>query len=378
MRTLKTLIVASTLLGLWISGCATPIVRNIRAEAYVEPSPPAVARPCSIDIAPLVDLRPEEETTKPNQVKPHHFVPAILWWQWGNAGPMFAKPEYYDHDLLTSMRALMETTLDESGVFAAQGPKYVLKARLHHYYGVGYQKEMAIVSAGAAMADHYFFPTGHVGMELTLVEESSGREVATRYVSEAFLFAPDILGADTRHTAYGMSSNSLTDNRTLMATVALRRLMLRLPLIVDQMVAQEPAAALPMAMSPSQFVVERVTDEYDFVERMTIEYATGRVLRDEITRRKAPLVSKAGEWVVSPVAESGHWMSQQQYDDLLEVLARRYKVEIDDNLSAARFSGQRDDPVEPVEEAPAEGEEGKEPTGETRETIDVERPGGSE
>lgn len=333
-------IVLSLLFVLLSSGCTAPVMRNIRSDASVEPrTSPAVPRPCRVVVAPIRDDRPDEETTRLRQTRPNHFVPAVVWWQGGFAGPIYANPRYYDDDLLGNMRHLMQRTLDSSDLYADHGPTYRLESKLDHYYGVGYNKEFFIISTGGGVTEHEFFPTGHVALKIRLIDEATDEVVASRYVSEAVLFSPEALGSSLQHTAYGMSDAALMDNKTLVATLALRKLMTQMPMLVDQMLAEESAARVDVPPSIEHFTVIRVTDEYDFVEELVIEFETGRILQDRIVPRDHPLVSSAREWVVLPVSENGHWLSAEQYIDFVDCLSRRYRVEFTDNLSAATFMG---------------------------------------
>jgi len=115
----------------------------------------------------------------------------------------------------------------------------------------------------------------------------------------------------------------------------------KLPYIVDQMLANEPEALLPDDLNLETFTVLRLTGEYDFQEEMTIEYETGRILGDVIVRQALPVISKPNEWVVSPLSKDGHWLSDAQYQKLIEKLKEKYDVVYSKNLTAANFYGVR-------------------------------------
>lgn len=328
--------------GLGVMGCIDPVTRSVRSAGQPQVKKFEAPAPYYVEVGPLVDRRPLYETEEYDQSNFRYFVPAVIWWQWSTAGPVFADPKLYDMDLLPSLRGLMTDVLNRSSLGSPNASaKYILKPELMHFYGVGYTKGMAIATSGAAVVTKFeFYPAGYVSMKLTLYDAATKKPVAIRYLSDAFLFNPADPSLTTVHSAQGGMGLNVVNNKSQIAMLACRDLMAHLPDMVSSMMA-DAGPGREQAAEPKFFMLVRLTDEYDFQEELVVEIETGRIARNTVERRTTPVYSRPGEWVVAPVAEDGHYMSSAEYDTFVKGLQGKYDIQFQDNLSAARYLGPR-------------------------------------
>jgi hypothetical protein len=334
------LCIALVIVGTAFMGCIEPITRSVRSGAMPQVKKLEAPSPYSVQVGPVVDRRPVYETEDFDQSGFRYFVPALIWWQWSTAGPVFANPEHYDLDLLTSLRGLMSDVINRSSLGSPNASvKYILKPELLHFYGVGYTKGMFIATMGAAAMNKYqFYPAGYVSLKLTLYEASTKKPVAIRYLSDSFLFNPAEPTLGTGHSAQGGMGMAITNNKSQVAILALKNAMQQLPETIGSMLA-DVGPGRGESAEPTHFMLVRLTDEYDFQEELVIEIATGRIARNTVEKRTAPIVSCPGEWIVSPIAADGHYMSAAEYVAFVEVLKQKYNIEFKGNLSAAQYLG---------------------------------------
>jgi hypothetical protein len=321
-----------------IAGCVRPYIRTIRVDGMPKLEKFKSTRPCSITIDPIKDRRPLYETKNTSQEKTSYFWTILLWWQWASAGPRFCDTINYDSSLTTNMQLLMKDVIGQSNLASGQGPEYVIKPELLHYYGVSYTKNFFCASVGAAASVNYtFFPTGFMMMNVDVVEKNSGKLVGSRLLSGTFLFNPDDTGTSLSHTAQaGWTGSGFSSSRV--AAVSLRKIMERLPLTVDQILSGQ-VPVTDTTQVPKSFTIIRLTSEYEFEERIVIEYETGRIIKDAITKRQLPIISRPDEWIVSPLDPTGHWMTPEQYKKYIDVLKQKYSgIVFKDNLNAAVFA----------------------------------------
>jgi hypothetical protein len=334
---MKRIALLTAVLGLF--GCVHPIVHDVRTEAGRGlPRSFRTPRACQISVEPVVDRRPVNEVVEIDQAKVRYVLPLLIWFQWSSAGPIYANPAHYDANLVPSLQMLLGDVVKDSGVCSGAGRGYRVRAELLHLYGVSYMKNLAIATYGAAATALYnFYPTGFVTIRVSVVDAATSKVVGERILSETFLFNPAHPFLTTGHTAYGPGVRIL-NNRTQVAIIALRQAMVRLPYVVDQLLAQtvpDAEAAAPR----KTFLLTRLTREYEFEEQVEAELETGRIIRDELVPRTFPVYSRPDEWVVARISPQGHWLTLQAYRDLLGQLGQRYKIESGANQSAALFRG---------------------------------------
>ena len=341
MTTYARVVLPLAAFGALLFGCVTPAVRDVVRDAQprhlyriAEP------RGVHISVAPVVDRRPKMEVVSTNQTAPRYVVPVIIWNQWSTAGPVFGHPTHYGPNLIPGLRSLIHTTLRRGGLQSEGGQRYSLQAELHHFYGVNYNKKWFLFTPWSASSLIYsFFPLGYVGLSLRLVDPS-GKVVGARYLTESFLFNPFARRLTTRHSAYGPGVN-IVDNRSMVPMIALQLMMNKLPAVVDQMLAERGASGAKDPTGHKTFKLIRLTREYDFQQEMVVEVESGRIISNKMVRRRIPILSRPGEWVVAPIAPSGRFMGSKEYARFVERIKQKYDVVFGSNLSAATFRGVR-------------------------------------
>lgn len=326
-------------------GCYTSkTIKNIKEDAFpenIQKCHQSKDRP--VFFSQIIDKRPLNETKKFNHVKIKLLIPLILYWNQISKGPLYANPKYYDQDLLQSLRYLLYSVIDSSRIATITNDsiqaKYTVKTELMHYYGVGYiEKNLSWLLASYSQFKTSFYPTGHIALKITLIENPTKKVLSSKYLSESYLHNPDISGVPIEKVEHFWTLSD-TDARTSIATKTLKRLLYKFPFEIDEMISNYEENEINKFDSIQHFTILRLTKEYDFLQEVKIDYSTGKILSDTTVFRYLPIISKPQEWIVSPISSDGHYMNNHQYLKFIEVLKRKYNVSIDRNLNAANFYG---------------------------------------
>jgi hypothetical protein len=331
---------ALTLCMVLLAACIKPVPADL-LDAQPALGSFKTPRACTITVGAVQDARPDVERvegaegTTPSM---RYFLPLLLWFQWETSGPRYTRPDLYAGNLLQDLQTVIGRTIDESALCAGGGPNFELTPTLHHYSGLSYEKSMAFVSyGGGAFIQYAHFPVGQVELEMVLSRE--GQRVGALRLGERYLFNPGDRGNSTSHAAVGGAAPAIDQGRKIAPRIALERLLMQVPDGLDRVLAEQPGAVVREATG--SFLVVRLTREYDFQEEMLIETATGRIITDQVVRRRLPVLGSPGEWVVAPLDAAGRWMSAAEYRAFVAQLARRYRLVFEGNLTAARFEGMK-------------------------------------
>jgi hypothetical protein len=100
----------------------------------------------------------------------------------------------------------------------------------------------------------------------------------------------------------------------------------------------------PMLLSgagsfPTTFAIERMSRYRDFLERVYVDTATGRVTRHEIMPAPDRYASRPGDWVLSRVTAEGVQLSPEGYEAFAKSLAGRYDLRQVDDAAHYHFFG---------------------------------------
>ena len=100
----------------------------------------------------------------------------------------------------------------------------------------------------------------------------------------------------------------------------------------------------PMVLSgaggfPGAFAIERMSRYRDFLERVYIDTATGRVLRHEIRPAPDRYASRPGDWLLARVTAEGAALSPEGYAAFAKSLAARYDLREVDDAAHYHFFG---------------------------------------
>lgn len=98
----------------------------------------------------------------------------------------------------------------------------------------------------------------------------------------------------------------------------------------------------PMVLSsgfPATFAIERMSRYRDFLERVYVETASGRVVRHEITPAPDRYASRPGDWLLARVTAEGVALSPEGYQAFARSLAARYDLRQVDDAAHYHFFG---------------------------------------
>lgn len=100
----------------------------------------------------------------------------------------------------------------------------------------------------------------------------------------------------------------------------------------------------PMMLSgagsfPATFAIERMSRYRDFLERVFVDTATGRVVRHEIMPAPDRYASRPGDWLLSRVTAEGVELSPEGYEGFARALAGRYDLRQVDDATHYHFFG---------------------------------------
>jgi len=329
-----------------IGGCSPGFIGDIKKSSFPETRNTfKTLRNVQIVFDSIIDKRPTYEIKGKSFAGLYYLIPLIIFDSWSSSNSSYTSGENYDISLIPSLTELMQNVLLKSNVYSTNNApkKYFLKTELLHYYAFHYTKSSTwciwiIYPVSTTNNDYYFFPTGFVSMKLTLTDSETMKPVSTRYISNGFMFNPNAEGLSNDNTAYGISQDK-TEQCVQVASLALKDLMVSLPDVIDEMLAEQ--GNLTSNLEINTFKLIRLTNDYNFQEEVLVEYETGNILKSEVVKRKTPILSKPDEWIVAPVNDDGRYLSNAQYNDLIITLQQKYDVSFGSNLSAANFYGSK-------------------------------------
>lgn len=317
---------------------------------------------CTLDVRPLVDERPlfERKGTRGEFVRLTSLVPLLFYTDWQAAGPRYVPPRQVTRELGAHLSRQLESTLHDAGVCRGPGPAFGIQPRVTHGYSVSWIRD-GFTLLVVPIADDVdvslwmshredMWPTAHLSLTLDVFEGE--RFIGSETIDERYLFEPGDHLTLWEQVAGAEPAVTVALDQAL-ATVVTRALA-RAPHAVDRILS----GRMPRPRRTERFVLLRLTDEVEFVERIEVDTATGRILSNDVRRRVLPIMSRPGEWIVAPLGADGRFLDASSYDALLRTMSDYgYQVAWGSNLSAARFVGGGPAPGElPLAiPAPAEG-----------------------
>lgn len=323
----------------------TPIARSLDSSP-IDPEPITYpSRECSLFVERPTDTRPAHERRGGARTQVLLLIPLIpLMWSQKTEAQTYHVPENLGGtEWLAGLERGLARTLSSSGICritsTADEAELVLKTQVEHLFAVAYEQSGWHMSIGGfGLDDLMFYPSGQVTMRFSLVRRN-GEEVTSWRLAERTLFDPSSSGGSVGQVgSFTIPNGDL--NRANQIVETMRALYRRLPPTVDRAVALE-RTALATDELPKQLFIVRQLEDYGFVEQALIDTATGRVEASAIVPRREPVVSRPGEWVVSPYQPG--YLVPDAYRRLVARLAERFDVRFEDNVTAARFLGLREE-----------------------------------
>lgn len=329
---------------LTLSGCAASILPRSMGTEPLEKKPFAYrARPCALYVEQAIDARTDIEKLGVSQSRYLLLVPLVpLMWLQETEEQIYQDPKSTrGADFAGQVTLGLKKTIEASRVCTVVEDRniatFVLQPTIERAYAVSYERSSWGVSWGALSADtQSLYPAGQVAISFQLSSMHGSVAAQSWRLTEAALFDPTVEGADVGDVnAYRLPDRER--NRGLQIVEAMRALYARLPSMLDHSVALMTAATPAKKAMPDQFVIVRHLEDYDFVEKAIVDVKTGLVRAAGIVPRREPIVGRPGEWVLSPYQPS--YLPPAVYRELVALLATKFEVRFEDNLTAARFRG---------------------------------------
>lgn len=246
----------------------------------------------------------------------------------------------------TELRTLAIQTLAASGTakkVTAAGPSdFELRLTIEHLYGTHYaaNKETIVVVSGKNSTDafvdvrtHNYAGYGVVTLKADLVDLRSGtpRVVWSEKVPG---YAQRPAGEDRVAEVQAAVQLAVAD--------ALSTVSQRVGAALDRLAVGPSGPPMVLAAGssmPASFTIERMSRFRDFLERVYVETATGRVLRHEIMPAPDRYASRPGDWLLSRVTAEGAHLSPEGYEAFARALAARYDLRKVDDVAHYHFFG---------------------------------------
>jgi hypothetical protein len=239
-------------------------------------------------------------------------------------------------------RELVASALTTQGVasqIVADGPAdFELRLEIEHLYATHYDANRVTVvvtrqSQGAGVDTRRYAPYGNAILHATLVDHRGG---ASNVVWSAHVsgFGQGSANDPRLPTCQHALQEAMAD--------AVRSLSGQLGAALDRLGAGPAGPHAVIAQNsplPGAFIIERMSRYRDFLERVTVETGSGRVLGHLIVDAPDRYSSRPGDWVLSRTTADDVALSAEGYDGYARALAQRYDLRRVDDASHYHFFG---------------------------------------
>jgi hypothetical protein len=323
-------------------GCVSIPPPTLRGAPIASPTTQRTPR-ARVAIESIRDLRPIEEHVG-DTAHTKLFVFFVFGFHKSTEGNALTGDEDVSRDATGELRALASDWLATSKVARvvdSADADFGLELDVEHLYASRFRAgSVTVIASGkhhstvaaASLDEHAIY--GDVTLHARLFDRRDGtrRLVWDEHVSGYAQGNPprDPI-AETRATVQAAVGD------------ALDTLDQRLGAVLDRLAigpSGAPRSAHAEATQPT-FVVERMSRLRDYLERVTIDTASGVVARHEIVDAPDRYASRPGDWLLSRVTSDGHWLDDDAYDRLTIALADRYDLRVLDDAAHVHFFGRR-------------------------------------
>jgi hypothetical protein len=327
-------------------GCGGPKVvqgtlRGPEITAASVPRHPQI----TLSVSQPVDARPAEEHEGAT-VRTKLFVFFLFGVHIKREGNFITNDFTATADASGELHALAVQHLAAAGVAkkvtAKSAGDFELKLTIEHLYGTHFaaNKQTIVVVNGKHSTDgvvdvhvHDYAAYGNVTLRAELVDRRDGgaRTVWTEHVTG---YAQRPAEKERVREAQFAVQLAVSD--------ALTTLSQRVSAALDRL-GVGPSGP-PMVLSgagsfPTTFAIERMSRLRDFLERVYVDTASGRVLRHEVMPAPDRYASRPGDWVLSRVTAEGVQLSPEGYEAFARSLAGRYDLRQVDDAAHYHFFG---------------------------------------
>ena len=331
-----------------LTGCSGAIEPGtLRGPPPVLPAVPR--RPqVTLTVAPIGDERPAQEH-EGDSVRTRLFI------FFGVGVHVRREGNYVTDDFAASasapseLRELAVAQLSAAGVAKAVtsdgAADFELRLRIEHLYGTHFaaNKETIVVlssrNSSDAMVDVHarnYAASGNVTLAAELVDRRGPAGAQPRTVWSEHVTGYAQRPAGERRVAEVQAAVQLA------TTDALSTLSQRVGAALDRLAVGPSGPAMmlaPGATMPGAFAIERLSRYRDFLERVFIETASGRVLKHVILPAPDRYASRPGDWLLARVTAEDVALSPEGYEAFAHVLSGRYDLRVLDDAAHYHFFG---------------------------------------
>ena len=299
----------------------------------------------TLSIPPVADARPKEEHDGAT-VGTRLFVFFLFGVHIRREGNYVTDSFAASQAATTELRALAMQWLGSEGIakkVVADGPSdFELRLTIEHLYGTHFaaNKQTIVVVNGNRSTDavvdvhsRNYAPYGNVVLRAELIDRRSGEP--------RMVWAEHVPGYAQRPAA-GERIAEVQAALQLATADALATLSQRVGAALDRLGAGPSGAPMllaPGSAMPGTFAIERMSRLRDFLERVYVDTASGRVLRHEIHPAPDRYASRPGDWLLARVTAEGVELSPEGYESFARALAAKYDLRMVDDAAHYHFFG---------------------------------------
>lgn len=328
-----------------LTGCGGSVAPGtLRGPAPVMPAAPRHPQ-VSLSVAPIDDLRPDEEH-KGDSVRTRLFIffgVGVHVRREGNyITDDYAASERAPSELRDAAIAQLRAANVAKSVTTDGRSEFELRLRIEHLYGTHFaaNKQTVVVLSSKSSSDAFvdvkarnYAAYGNVTLWAELVDNRSGKPVT--------VWSEHVTGYAQRPA--GEDRVAEVQNAVQLATAdATATLSQRVGAALDRLAVGPSGAAFqipPSGIVPTTFAIERLSQYRDFLERVFIDTATGRVLKHVILPAPDRYASRPGDWVLSRIGADDVQLSPDAYDVFARALSTRYDLREVDDATHYHFFG---------------------------------------
>lgn len=298
----------------------------------------------TLSVEPVVDARPKEEHEGAS-VGTRLFIFFLVGVHIRREGNYITDDFAASPAAATELRMLAMQWLGREGiakqVVAANGD-FDLELTIEHLYGTHFaaNKETIIVVNGKQSTDavvdvhaRNYAPYGNVVLRAELFDKRGG--------ASKLVWTENVTGYAQRPA--GEERVAEAQAALQLATAdALSTLSQRVGAVLDRLGVGPSGPPMVLASGspmPGVFAIERMSRFRDFLERVYVETATGRVIRHEIQPAPDRYASRPGDWLLARVTAEGVELSPEGYEAFARSLANKYDLRLVDDAAHYHFFG---------------------------------------
>lgn len=345
-------VVALLLLGCSALGCAEdPGRRGTLSRLPLQLGPLGYRPTATLAVSVPVERRPAIERAGAGLGTKLFFTVGVVT-RWERAGNYVTDDYAASPDAVRELHEDALAALRAANVARAVVPSgaadFELKTEIEHLYGTRFaidegtvvlfamqqgrgRRSTSMGNLDVVAKQRQYASYGNVVLRATLVDRRGPEPVAVwdEHVVGSAQMPPEKQGERATQTALRAAVADAMATLAVRVGAALDRL---------ETGPEGPTYVLEGGLPPV-FLIERVSRYRDFLERVFVETASGRVIRHEIVPNANRAYAKPGEWLLSRRTPEGVLLSAEGYQRFAAALARKYDLRTFDDAYRYHFFG---------------------------------------